>query len=77
MTKTKTVTIYGIRNCDTMKRARAWLDAHGVDYTFHDYKTAGIEQGVLEGWVRKVVGRGCSTGPARRIESCRRRTRRV
>ncbi len=54
MTKAKAVTIYGIKNCDTMKRARAWLDSHGVDYTFHDYKTAGIEQDVLEGWVRKV-----------------------
>ena len=38
------VTIYGIKNCDTMKKARAWLDKHGVDYAFHDYKTAGIER---------------------------------
>ena len=43
-------TIYGIRNCDTMKRARAWLDAHGVDYAFHDYKTAGIDRTRLERW---------------------------
>ena len=40
----KSVTIYGIKNCDTMKKARAWLDAHGVAYAFHDYKTAGIER---------------------------------
>ena len=35
--------MYGIRNCDTVKKARAWLDAHGVGYQFHDYKTEGIE----------------------------------
>ena len=48
------VTIYGIKNCDTMKKARAWLDAHGVAVAFHDYKTAGIERGVLERWVKEV-----------------------
>ena len=48
------ITIYGIRNCDTMKKARDWLDAHKADYAFHDYKTAGIERGVLEGWAKKV-----------------------
>jgi Spx/MgsR family transcriptional regulator len=48
---TKTVTIYGIKNCDTMKKARAWLDARGVAYVFHDYKSAGIERNVLERWV--------------------------
>ena len=50
----KTITIYGIRNCDTMKKARAWLDGHGVAYAFHDYKLAGIERGQLEGWASKV-----------------------
>src|SRR4029077_16889690 len=50
----KTVTIYGIKNCDTMKKARAWLDGHGVAYDFHDYKVAGIERGRLEGWASKV-----------------------
>jgi arsenate reductase len=49
---TKSVTIYGIRNCDTMKKARAWLDAHDVAYTFHDYKTAGIEPGLLRAWAK-------------------------
>jgi arsenate reductase len=49
-----TITIYGIKNCDTMKKARAWLDKHGVDYIFHDYKTSGIERGRLEGWAKKV-----------------------
>jgi arsenate reductase len=47
-------TIYGIRNCDTMKKARAWLDKHGVDYAFHDYKSAGIERVKLEGWAKKA-----------------------
>lgn len=44
------VTLYGIRNCDTMKKARAWLDTRGVAYTFHDYKLAGIDRGRLERW---------------------------
>ncbi len=48
------ITIYGIKNCDTMKKARAWLDKHGVDYSFHDYKTAGIERERLQRWCNKV-----------------------
>ena len=48
------VTIYGIRNCDTMKKARAWLDERKVDYAFHDYKAAGIERARLEAWCRKA-----------------------
>ncbi len=48
------ITIYGIKNCDTMKKARAWLDKHGVDYTFHDYKSAGIERERLERWTKKA-----------------------
>jgi arsenate reductase (glutaredoxin) len=48
------VTIYGIRNCDTMKKARAWLDGHGVAYAFHDYKVAGIDRARLEGWAAEV-----------------------
>ena len=48
------ITIYGIKNCDTMKKARAWLDQHGVDYAFHDYKTAGIARERLEQWSNKV-----------------------
>jgi len=47
-------TLYGIRNCDTMKKARAWLDEHGVDYVFHDYKTAGIDSARLERWCKQV-----------------------
>lgn len=47
-------TIYGIKNCDTMKKARDWLDSKKVAYTFHDYKAAGIDKPTLEGWARKV-----------------------
>ena len=54
MAKTASVTIYGIKNCDTMKKARAWLDGHGVAYAFHDYKAAGIERAMLQGWTRAV-----------------------
>jgi len=43
------LTIFGIRNCGTMKKARAWLEAHGVEYRFHDYKTAGIDAATLRG----------------------------
>jgi arsenate reductase len=50
----KPVTIYGIKNCDTMKKARAWLDRRGVAYAFHDYKSAGVERGRLEAWSREV-----------------------
>jgi len=47
-------TIYGIRNCDTMRKARAWLDEHGVAYDFHDYKAEGIARQRLEGWAKAV-----------------------
>ncbi|MGB7102484.1 MAG: ArsC family reductase [Xanthobacteraceae bacterium] len=50
----KSITIYGIKNCDTMKKARAWLDQHGVAYSFHDYKAAGIDRERLERWSKKV-----------------------
>jgi arsenate reductase (glutaredoxin) len=49
-----TMTIYGIKNCDTMKKARAWLDEHGVKYSFHDYKVAGIDRAHLEAWAKKA-----------------------
>lgn len=48
------ITIYGIKNCDTMKKARAFLDKKGVEYAFHDYKTAGVDKDKLAGWVKKV-----------------------
>ncbi len=46
--------IYGIKSCDTMKKAFAWLEAHRIAYTFHDYKVAGIDKARLEGWVEKL-----------------------
>jgi Spx/MgsR family transcriptional regulator len=49
-----TITIYGIRNCDTMKKARTWLDARGVAYAFHDYKVAGIDAATLSAWGSSV-----------------------
>jgi arsenate reductase len=49
------VTIYGIKACDTMKKARDWLEAHGVAYVFHDYKIQGIDREVLKGWAG-IVG---------------------
>jgi len=48
------ITIYGIKNCDTMKKARAWLDGRGVAYGFHDYKTAGIARDKLKQWSDKL-----------------------
>ena len=50
----KPVTIYGIPNCDTMKKARAWLDGHGIAYEFHDYKKAGVDRQRLETWSKRV-----------------------
>jgi len=49
-----TLTIYGIPRCDTVKKGRAWLDAKGVAYAFHDYKTAGIDRARLEKWVDRL-----------------------
>ena len=49
-----TTTIYGIKNCDTMKKARAWLDQHRVAHVFHDYKAAGVERSALQRWAREV-----------------------
>lgn len=46
-----TQTLYGILNCDTVKKARVWLDQNGQAYAFHDYKKAGIDRETLKGWV--------------------------
>ena len=46
-----TLTLYGIPNCDTVKKARAWLDQHGVSFVFHDYKKAGIDRARLQDWI--------------------------
>jgi arsenate reductase len=54
MVRAKAVTIYGIKNCDTMKKACAWLDGRGIAYVFHDYKAEGVDRGRLEAWMRDV-----------------------
>lgn len=46
--------LYGIPNCDTIKKARAWLEARGVDYRFHDYKKQGIDEATLRAWCREL-----------------------
>jgi arsenate reductase len=48
------VKIYGIKNCDTMKKAFAWLDAHGVEFDFHDYKKSGVPPGKLKAWSKQA-----------------------
>lgn len=60
------VTLYGIKNCDTMKKAWGWLDAHKVPYVFHDYRVSGIDKAHLEDWCRelgweKVLNKGSTT----------------
>lgn len=46
--------LYGIPNCNTVKKARAWLDEHGVEYDFHDYKKLGVDRAMLEGWLTQM-----------------------
>ena len=48
------VTIYGIKACDTMKKARTWLDEHGVAYAFHDYKVSGVDRASLKRWTSEL-----------------------
>ena len=60
------LTVYGIKNCDTIKKARAWLEARGIGYAFHDYKIAGIDEARLRGWTaelgwEKVLNRAGTT----------------
>ena len=46
--------LYGIRNCNTVRKARAWLDARGLVYAFHDYKTAGVDEARLRAWAAEL-----------------------
>ena len=60
------LTVYGIPNCDTVKKARTWLDAHGIAYTFHDYKKAGADVERITAWIAaagldKVLNRAGTT----------------
>ena len=52
--KDSTAHLYGIKACDTMKKARDWLDAHGVAYEFHDYKAEGVTKEKLQAWTKAV-----------------------
>ena len=61
-----TITLYGIPNCDTVKKARTWLDAKGIAYTFHDYKKQGADPVRIAGWIAaagldKVANRAGTT----------------
>lgn len=47
-------TLYGIKNCDTVKKARKWLDAHGVNYQFHDVREDGLTRPVVKNWVEAL-----------------------
>jgi Spx/MgsR family transcriptional regulator len=48
------ITLYGIPNCDTVKKARTWLTDHGVDYSFHDFKKQGVPADLLPSWIASV-----------------------
>lgn len=52
--KNTSVTVYGIRNCDTVKKSRQWLDDHGQHYQFHDFKVDGVPADLLDHWLRQV-----------------------
>ena len=61
-----TIAFYGIPNCDTVKKAKKWLEAQGIDYTFHDYKKEGADPAKLERWIaeagwEKVLNRAGTT----------------
>nr|WP_067298091.1 ArsC family reductase [Marinobacterium profundum] len=48
------ISLYGIKNCDTIKKARKWLESNGIDYRFHDYRSDGLEPAQLEGWAQEL-----------------------
>ena len=49
-----TTVVYGIPNCDTVKKARVWLEEHGVEFEFHDFKKAGVNDKLIEDWLKDV-----------------------
>lgn len=60
------IVVYGISNCDTVKRARAWLGEHGIDFRFHDFKKQGVPQEQIDAWIvqlgwEKLVNRQGTT----------------
>lgn len=54
MSDAMAITLYGIPNCDTVKKARTWLERNGIDYAFHDFKKAGLTADVIKGWLADV-----------------------
>ena len=48
------ITLYGIKNCDTVKKARRWLELQGIDYQFHDFREDGLDQEALQGWLQEL-----------------------
>ena len=48
------VTLYGIKNCDTIKKARKWLEAHAIEYRFHDFRVDGLEPDLLDQWCQEL-----------------------
>lgn len=48
------VTLYGIKNCDTIKKAKLWLEANGIDFRFHDFRSDGIDEKLIDDWLRQV-----------------------
>lgn len=55
------VTLYGIKNCDTIKKARRWLEANNIDYRFHDYRVDGLDSELLNGFINELAGKRYST----------------
>lgn len=52
---TSSVTLYGIANCDTVKKARTWLEANGIAYRFHDVKLAGLDASLVQCWLKDLA----------------------
>jgi arsenate reductase len=48
------VTLYGIKNCDTVKKARKWLEVHGIEYQFHDFRVDGLDRKAVQGWLSEL-----------------------
>lgn len=48
------ITLYGINNCDTVKKARKWLEEHGIDYRFHDFRADGLEEDAVQAWLDEL-----------------------
>ena len=51
---TAVITLYGIKNCDTVKKARKWLDSHGIEYRFHDFRDDGLDQDAVATWIKEL-----------------------